>query len=198
MFDVGFQEMAVIAVIGLIVIGPDRLPKVARQVGLWVGRIRRYVSQVKADIEREVRAEELRELASKQTEDLYKAVEETKGTLEQAKETIEAGASEAGQAITSTQAVGPDEGKTSAEAIEPDTATVLQDSGAGMVQPSAAEPEAGESKPEAGDPEPAGPPAPAEAAAPETPTSEPDPAVEPIAADTRPEPVSDDRRSQQG
>jgi len=60
MFDIGFLELVVIAVIGLIVIGPERLPDVARTVGKWVGRTRRFVLQVKTDIDREIRQEELR------------------------------------------------------------------------------------------------------------------------------------------
>ena len=60
MFDIGFLELAIIAVVGLIVIGPERLPEVARTVGTWVGRFRRFVGSVKADIDRELRQEELR------------------------------------------------------------------------------------------------------------------------------------------
>lgn len=60
MFDIGFLELAVIAVVGLIVIGPERLPEVARTVGTWVGRFRRFVTNVKSDIDRELRQEELR------------------------------------------------------------------------------------------------------------------------------------------
>lgn len=65
MFDIGFWELAVIGVIALLVIGPERLPGVARNVGLWVGRVRRYVAHVKRDIERELHAEEVRELLQK-------------------------------------------------------------------------------------------------------------------------------------
>ena len=60
MFDIGFLELTVIAVVALIVIGPERLPEVARTVGAWVGRFRRFVSNVKSDIDRELRQEELR------------------------------------------------------------------------------------------------------------------------------------------
>ena len=62
MFDVGFWELAIIAVIALLVIGPARLPKAARTAGLWVGKARRMVADVKADIDREVRQSELAEL----------------------------------------------------------------------------------------------------------------------------------------
>jgi len=61
-FDVGFWELAIIAVIALLVIGPERLPKAARTVGLWVGRARRMVTDVKADIDREIREGDLAEL----------------------------------------------------------------------------------------------------------------------------------------
>lgn len=54
MFDIGFSELVVIGVVALVVIGPERLPKVARTVGVLVGRMQRYVSQVKADINREM------------------------------------------------------------------------------------------------------------------------------------------------
>ncbi len=62
MFDVGFWEMSLIALIALIVLGPERLPKLARTVGLWVGRARRMVADVKADIDREIRNSELKEM----------------------------------------------------------------------------------------------------------------------------------------
>ena len=62
MFDVGFWELAIIAVIALLVIGPERLPKAARTAGLWVGRARRMVTDVKADIDREIREGDLAEL----------------------------------------------------------------------------------------------------------------------------------------
>ena len=62
MFDVSFGELMVIAVVALIVIGPEKLPKVARTLGLLAGRMQRYVATVKSDIERELRTEELRKL----------------------------------------------------------------------------------------------------------------------------------------
>jgi sec-independent protein translocase protein TatB len=62
MFDIGFSELMVIAVVALIVIGPERLPKVARTLGHLFGRMQRYVNDVKADISREMELEELKKL----------------------------------------------------------------------------------------------------------------------------------------
>lgn len=64
MFDVGFSELVVIAVVALIVIGPERLPRVARTAGHLLGRLQRYVNDVKADINREMQIEELKRLQS--------------------------------------------------------------------------------------------------------------------------------------
>src|SRR5512144_977403 len=62
MFDIGFSEIVVIAVVALIVIGPERLPRTARTLGHLFGRLQRYVNDVKADINRELELEELRKL----------------------------------------------------------------------------------------------------------------------------------------
>lgn len=59
MFDVGFSEMLVIGIVALVVIGPERLPRVARTLGVLFGRMQRYVTQVKADINREIEAADL-------------------------------------------------------------------------------------------------------------------------------------------
>jgi len=62
MFDISFTEIMVIAVVALIVVGPERLPKVARTLGHLLGRVRRYVGDVKNDIQREMEVEELNKL----------------------------------------------------------------------------------------------------------------------------------------
>ena len=62
MFDIGFSEMLVIGLVALIVIGPERLPRVARTLGHLAGRLQRYVADVKADINREVELDELRKM----------------------------------------------------------------------------------------------------------------------------------------
>ena len=64
MFDISFSELMVIAVVALIVIGPQRLPAVARTLGHLFGRMQRYVNDVKADISREMELDELRKLQS--------------------------------------------------------------------------------------------------------------------------------------
>ncbi len=91
MFDIGFWELALIGVIALLVVGPDRLPAMARQAGLWVGRIRRYVSHVKDDIEREIRAEELREMMkeSSRIESLDQELSETRDALKEVEQEID-------------------------------------------------------------------------------------------------------------
>ena len=62
MFDIGFSELIVIAIVALVVIGPERLPRVARTAGLLFGRMQRYVNDVKADISREIQLDELKRL----------------------------------------------------------------------------------------------------------------------------------------
>ena len=62
MFDFSLGELAVISAVALVVLGPERLPKVARTVGEWAGKAQRYVSQVKADINREIEVAELKKL----------------------------------------------------------------------------------------------------------------------------------------
>lgn len=98
MFDIGFPELVLIAVIALIVIGPERLPEVARTVGKYVGRMRRFVSKVRDDIDREVRQEELR-AALKRNADL----DEIKNIIDDTRYTIEDEVSESKQHVVEAQ-----------------------------------------------------------------------------------------------
>jgi sec-independent protein translocase protein TatB len=75
MFDVGLSELMLIAAVALVVIGPERLPKVARTVGLLFGRMQRYVNDVKADISREMALDDLRKLQAN--------IQDTANSLEQ-------------------------------------------------------------------------------------------------------------------
>lgn len=80
MFDVGILELFLVGLVALVVVGPERLPKLARTAGLWVGRGRRFISSVKQDIDRELKADELREIVEKQkrSNPLHEIVEDTK------------------------------------------------------------------------------------------------------------------------
>ena len=96
MFDIGFSELLVIAVVALIVIGPERLPKVARTLGHLFGRMQRYVNDVKADITREMELEELRKLqatvedaARSIQSSMDKQVSETRAELDKVAEAVQ-------------------------------------------------------------------------------------------------------------
>jgi len=80
MFDIGFMEMALIGVVALVVIGPERLPGVARTAGKWIGSARRFMSSVQADINLEVnKAETLKQLLEEQTkiQSVHEILEQT-------------------------------------------------------------------------------------------------------------------------
>jgi sec-independent protein translocase protein TatB len=110
-FDIGFWEMSLIALVALVVLGPERLPGVARTAGLWIGRARRMIADVKADIDREIRNAELKEMES-----LKKDVEET---AKEVSETIK-GAADAGSKAAKDLDIAAAI-KESAEDIKPST-----------------------------------------------------------------------------
>lgn len=60
MFDIGFSELLLIAIIGLVVLGPERLPTAVRTASLWLGRLRRQFNQIRTEVEREIGADEIR------------------------------------------------------------------------------------------------------------------------------------------
>ena len=60
MFDIGFPELMLVAIVGLLVIGPERLPEALRTLGLWLGRMRRSFTTVKTEVEREIGMDEVR------------------------------------------------------------------------------------------------------------------------------------------
>jgi sec-independent protein translocase protein TatB len=88
MFDIGFSELTLIAVVALIVLGPDRLPKAARTMGHLFGRLQRYVNDVKADINREMELEELRKLQQQ----MKSAARDIETSVSAAAREVEAGA----------------------------------------------------------------------------------------------------------
>ena len=79
MFDIGISEIFVIGVVALVVIGPERLPRVAKTMGHLFGRLQRYVTEVKADINREIELDEIRRLQST-VQDAARSVEQTIGS----------------------------------------------------------------------------------------------------------------------
>jgi sec-independent protein translocase protein TatB len=83
MFDVGFSELCLIGLVSLLVIGPERLPKVARLAGFWLGKTRSMVASVKEEIKLELQAEEMRQIFKEQTglQEAQQMFDETATTL---------------------------------------------------------------------------------------------------------------------
>ena len=82
MFDIGFFELVLIGIVALLVIGPERLPGVARTAGLWVGKMRGFVSSVKQDIDQELKADELKRILKEHanSNSIHEIIEETRQT----------------------------------------------------------------------------------------------------------------------
>lgn len=89
MFDIGFSELIVIAIVALVVIGPEKLPKVARTLGLLLGRAQRYVNDVKSDINREMQLDELKKLQSEVTESARSMENSVRHELDSARSAFE-------------------------------------------------------------------------------------------------------------
>ena len=89
MFDIGFSELVVIGIVALLIIGPKRLPKVARTVGLLLGRAQRYVSDVKSDINREMQLDELKKLQSQVVESAREMESSVRQDFDAARSTLE-------------------------------------------------------------------------------------------------------------
>ena len=107
MFDIGFTELVVIGVVALVVLGPERLPRVARTAGHLFGRFQRYVSNVKADIQREMDAAELGKLKT-EVQDAARAfkasVNKEVNTAQTEMQALEQSMGDAAKADTSTEA----------------------------------------------------------------------------------------------
>ncbi|MFO8045973.1 MAG: Sec-independent protein translocase protein TatB [Halomonas sp.] len=82
MFDIGFLELMFIGVVGLLVLGPERLPKAARTLGLWIGKIKRTVSGMQRDISAQLEAEELRQKLNEQQKKLDESVRQVQRDVE--------------------------------------------------------------------------------------------------------------------
>jgi len=103
-FDIGFSEMVLIAVVALIVIGPERLPKAARTLGHLFGRLQRYVNDVKSDINREMELDELRKLQ----QEVQSAARDFESSVSTAARDIESGARSVESELASVASVPPD------------------------------------------------------------------------------------------
>jgi sec-independent protein translocase protein TatB len=90
MFDIGFSELMVIGVVALLVIGPEKLPKVARTLGHLLGRAQRYVNDVKSDINREIQLDELKKLQAEVTESARSLEDSVRKEYETARASVEA------------------------------------------------------------------------------------------------------------
>lgn len=90
MFDLGFWEIIMIMIVALVVVGPERLPGLARTAGLWVGKAKRFVANVKTEIDQELASEELKKVLSRQNimDDVYEIIEETKQVTNEIKQEV--------------------------------------------------------------------------------------------------------------
>ena len=99
MFDFGFSEMLVIGAVALVVLGPEKLPTVAKTAGEWIGKAQRFVSQVKSDINREAEFAELSQL-----KDQAKALaDEVKSTVQKSASDIEKSANALEKSVAETK-----------------------------------------------------------------------------------------------
>ncbi len=94
MFDIGFWELVVVGLVALVVVGPERLPKLAYTAGKWLSKGRRMVQQVKLEIDKEIKAEELKRVLAEQQKKLKNPIEEiveqTSGAMGELKKETEA------------------------------------------------------------------------------------------------------------
>lgn len=107
MFDVGFSELIVIAIVALVVIGPERLPKVARTVGHLLGRMQRFVNDVKADISREMQLDELKKLQAEVQDSARKFERSMSSELQAIEKAVDPTGTSVDQTAAGSQTVTP-------------------------------------------------------------------------------------------
>jgi sec-independent protein translocase protein TatB len=92
MFDVGFSEIVMVGLVALLVIGPEKLPKAARIAGFWLGKTRSTIATVKAEIQHELHAEEMRQLLNQQiaSQELQETVNATETAINEINSALEA------------------------------------------------------------------------------------------------------------
>ncbi|MCE3026795.1 Sec-independent protein translocase protein TatB [Salinicola sp. DM10] len=99
MFDIGFFELLLIGIVGLLVLGPERLPIAARTAGLWIGRIRRSVTNMQREITSQLEAEELRQKLAEQQRKLDEGVGRVRQEVEQGQRQLDEGVGRARHAV---------------------------------------------------------------------------------------------------
>lgn len=82
MFDIGFFELLIIAVVGLVIIGPERLPETARAIGLWLGRVKRSLRETRSEIEKQLGADDIRRQLH--NEEVMRSLEATRRQIQDA------------------------------------------------------------------------------------------------------------------
>lgn len=90
MFEIGFSELVMVALVGLLVIGPERLPRAARIAGYWIGRTRSVINNAKTEIQLELRAEEMRQLFKDESglNDFQSVVSEAQDSVQSIKSSL--------------------------------------------------------------------------------------------------------------
>lgn len=147
MFDIGFPELALVSVVALLVLGPQRLPETLRTLGLWLGRMRRSFARVKVEIEREIGMDEVRrqlhnEAVMEQMKEIERDVEGLRNDLRQPLATAAAGPVD-GQAVEPETALEAPPPTAAAETTPTRSADAAQSAGV----PPAAEPAAAAPRP---------------------------------------------------
>ena len=108
MFEIGFSELCLVALVSLLVIGPERLPKVARLAGFWIGKTRAMLASVKAEIREELHAEEIRQALKQESgmKEFRQMLDEAADTAYSIKASVEQVKQEAAEPVK-----GPDDSK---------------------------------------------------------------------------------------
>ena len=109
MFDVGFFELMLIGVVALLVVGPERLPKLARTAGKWLGKGKQMINSVKADIAQEMKAEELKKILEEQQQlnPVHEIMDDTRKTLNEIEQEAKSSLDSAADGLSDTKNKSP-------------------------------------------------------------------------------------------
>lgn len=133
MFDIGFWEILIILVVALLVVGPDRLPGLAREVGTWVRKIRGFVTSVRSDIEQEFQTEELRKLLNEQNKEidqLKNLMKDTEEALRSTDESLRSEVEETAHLVKSIESgIKDDTAQHTADDAEAKAAPLIEEQG---------------------------------------------------------------------